>query len=84
MFIWRLLVLLAWADYLFSIYMFYDVERIWIISLWSTALLSLAAFLFYYWRIRKTELAGKMPWKISFPLISVLPGILVYPTALLM
>ena len=79
MVLWGLLSFLSWATYGWSIHLYYsDGEKAWALSIWCVVLLSLITLgLTFSLSVRTSKT------KALYALIALLPGLLAFPTALL-
>jgi len=77
--LWGLLIVLSWISYGWSISMYYsNGEKGWALSIWCVVIISLITFGFVFLlKVRNSKN------KALYAIISLLPGILVFPTAFL-
>ena len=77
--IWGLLSALSWVTYVWSISMYYsNDEKGWALSIWCVVIFSIVTFGFtFLLSVRNSKI------KALYAIISLFPGILVFPTALL-
>jgi len=79
--IWRMCLALSWVLYGMSVYLYYsDGEKQWGLSVLASGIVSLITFGSFY-LINLTFGETDKKGKIVYPLVALLPGLLVYPTA---